>query len=196
MRYEPSSDVIRITIQHRSSLSPGPGQYYHLYQPFVVRGWWENHPFSLGAYTTPSQPVPAPSENEAISAPPTDAEASKEAKAASSSITSSSGSSSGPAAAAEEGEEEEEDAAAAVKAEDEIQPAGAAARREAAVRHERPDVTGIVAEAAREATEGGARTVVFVCGPAAMADEARAAVHAEMKKGCRRIEYVEDCFRW
>ncbi|KAL1626492.1 hypothetical protein SLS56_006803 [Neofusicoccum ribis] len=283
VRYEPSSDVIRITIQHRPSTSPGPGQYHHLYQPFVLRGWWENHPFSLGAYTTPSQPVPAPSENEAITAPPTDAEASKEAKAASSSITSSSGSSSGPAAAAAaatftfwirpydgwtrrlrdaclaaqplhafdtvvmvvggtgiaaatplvwtakhaaflrdvcRGElagalaredveavlfatgkgpakaEEEEDAAAAAKAEDEIQPAGAAARREAAVRHERPDVTGIVAEAAREATEGGARTVVFVCGPAAMADEARAAVHAEMKKGCRRIEYVEDCFRW
>ncbi|GME25800.1 fre family ferric-chelate reductase [Neofusicoccum parvum] len=320
VRYEPSSDVIRITIQHRSSLNPGPGQYYHLYQPFVLRGWWENHPFSLGAYTTPSQPVPAPSANEAISAPPTAAEASKEAKAASSSITSSSGSSASPAAAAtftfwirpydgwtrrlrdaclaapsrttsprllvegpyghaqplhafdtvvmvvggtgiaaatpyildhaaraaagatrttrvrlvwtakhaaflrdvcrgelagalaredveavlfatgrgpaKAGEEEEEDAAAAAEAEDEIQPAGAAARREAAVRHERPDVTGIVAEAAREATEGEARTVVFVCGPAAMADEARAAVHAEMKKGCRRIEYVEDCFRW
>ncbi|KAF9632122.1 putative ferric-chelate reductase protein [Lasiodiplodia theobromae] len=64
------------------------------------------------------------------------------------------------------------------------------------IHHGRPDVAAIVAETAREAMEGGARTAVFVCGPAGMVDETRAAVHAEMKKGCRLISYVEECFGW
>ncbi|KAK0663644.1 hypothetical protein DIS24_g1058 [Lasiodiplodia hormozganensis] len=64
------------------------------------------------------------------------------------------------------------------------------------IHHGRPDVAAIVAEAAREAMEDGARTAVFVCGPAGMVDETRAAVHAEMKKGCRLISYVEECFGW
>lgn len=64
------------------------------------------------------------------------------------------------------------------------------------IHHGRPDVAAIVAEAAQEATESGAKTVVFVCGPAGMVDETRAAVHAEMKKGCRSISYVEECFGW
>lgn len=64
------------------------------------------------------------------------------------------------------------------------------------IHHGRPDVAAFVAEAAQEATESGAKTVVFVCGPAGMVDETRAAVHAEMKKGCRAISYVEECFGW
>ncbi|PYH88050.1 hypothetical protein BO71DRAFT_436126 [Aspergillus ellipticus CBS 707.79] len=52
--YNPSTDVIRIDMQSDGSvLKPGPGQYYFLYQPLRLRGW-ENHPFTLGHYITPS----------------------------------------------------------------------------------------------------------------------------------------------
>lgn len=310
MRYDSSSDVIRIDIQPSASLRPGPGQYYHLYQPFVLRGWWENHPFSLGAYTT-TPPQPSPQPNEKTSEATAGAEPTKDptatTKRASSSISSSASSTTSPpqnlvfwihphdgwtrrlrdaclkapsgalaprlllegpygrahalhafdaavllvggtgiAAAAPYvlehvraarttrttkvrlvwaakraaflrgvcvgelagvvGREDVEvvlfatgDAGDAGKREDragdEIQPAGAA-RAEVEVKEGRPDVAGVVAEAAAEATESGARTVLFVCGPPAMADEARAQVHREMRGGCRRIEYVEECFRW
>ncbi|EKG12811.1 Flavoprotein transmembrane component [Macrophomina phaseolina MS6] len=57
--YDRASDVVRIDIQPGCcSIKPAPGQYYHIYQPFRLKGW-ENHPFSLGAYTTttiPSEP--------------------------------------------------------------------------------------------------------------------------------------------
>lgn len=43
--YRLSIDVIPAT----SSLKPGPGQHYYLYQPFRLTGW-ENHPFTLAAW--------------------------------------------------------------------------------------------------------------------------------------------------
>ncbi|OJD29650.1 fre family ferric-chelate reductase [Diplodia corticola] len=318
VRYDTSSDVIRIDMQPGPWLKPAPGQYYHLYQPFVPFGWWENHPFSLAAY---QQPPPSPVE-QAGTTPSSAAAASSTSSSSSSTTThsspnatttftfwirphtgwtrrlrnqclaspspsnntisprpllllegpyghphppllrllhsySSSSSAATPttitflvggtgiAAAApyilafassrsasiklvwaarhaaflrdvcrnelagalrlgqsgdqgaknveavlfatgagaeeeEEEEEEEEDAAG-----------------EVAVRRGRPDVGRVVAEAAEAAAaEGDGRAVVFVCGPAGMADEAREAVRGEMRRGCRRIEYVEECFGW
>jgi len=42
----------------------------------------------------------------------------------------------------------------------------------------------------------GQRVAVLVCGPSAMADEARIAVHGVMKRGCFGIEYFEESFGW
>lgn len=60
----------------------------------------------------------------------------------------------------------------------------------------RPDIRKIIGGAAIEAKTHGTSVVVLVCGPATMADETRAAVHAELKAGCRTMEYVEDAFGW
>ncbi|OJJ45856.1 hypothetical protein ASPZODRAFT_160065 [Penicilliopsis zonata CBS 506.65] len=49
--YNPASDVVRLEVTPGAShLRAGPGQYYFLYQPFRLKGW-ENHPFTLGAWT-------------------------------------------------------------------------------------------------------------------------------------------------
>ncbi|KAJ6007910.1 hypothetical protein N7540_011886 [Penicillium herquei] len=50
VNYSAASDVIRIEIRN-ASVKGGPGQYYYLYQPMTLRGW-ENHPFTLGAFST------------------------------------------------------------------------------------------------------------------------------------------------
>lgn len=63
-----------------------------------------------------------------------------------------------------------------------------------AVHMGRPDVDSLVAKAARGASARG-RLCVFACGPANMADEARAAVLRAMKAGCH-IEYFEEAYGW
>lgn len=60
----------------------------------------------------------------------------------------------------------------------------------------RPDVTALILDAAEEAVTASVRLAVLVCGPAVIADEARAAVVAAMKRGCRRIEYFEEAYGW
>jgi predicted ferric reductase len=63
----------------------------------------------------------------------------------------------------------------------------------------RPDITNAILEAARVNVNGGSkagRLAILVCGPAGMADEARAAVHRVMQEGCRNIEYIEETFGW
>lgn len=64
------------------------------------------------------------------------------------------------------------------------------------IQHGRPNIHHIITTAASEASASGARVVVLVCGPADMADQARAAVEATLKGGCRTLEYVEDTFGW
>ncbi|KAJ5151218.1 uncharacterized protein N7482_010470 [Penicillium canariense] len=58
----------------------------------------------------------------------------------------------------------------------------------------RPDVESLIAEAARGAS-ASERVCVFACGPANMADDARAAVHRAMNAGSR-IEYFEEAYGW
>ena len=62
-------------------------------------------------------------------------------------------------------------------------------------RRGRPDLDEIVQSTAQD-LRLGSRAAVFVCGPAAMADDARAATHAAMKAGCGGLEYFEDSFGW
>lgn len=67
------------------------------------------------------------------------------------------------------------------------------------VSYGRPDVRGKVLEVmleVKEADSQDSRVAVLVCGPAAMADEARSAVHAALKSGMRGVEYIEESFGW
>ncbi|KAF2083679.1 hypothetical protein K490DRAFT_51054 [Saccharata proteae CBS 121410] len=64
------------------------------------------------------------------------------------------------------------------------------------MRSGRPDMRSLIRSSAFDVTAEGGRIAVLLCGPTAMADEARGAVHAAMKEGCRGIEYVEETFGW
>jgi predicted ferric reductase len=57
----------------------------------------------------------------------------------------------------------------------------------------RPDVGGAVREAVRDA-EG--RVAVVACGPAGMADQARAGSVEMLAEGWRGVEYFEESFKW
>lgn len=49
--YDEDSNLIRLDVLAPSpKIKPAPGQFYYLYQPMTWRGW-ENHPFSLGAWS-------------------------------------------------------------------------------------------------------------------------------------------------
>ncbi|GAB7347554.1 hypothetical protein MBLNU459_g4444t2 [Dothideomycetes sp. NU459] len=62
--YKKETDVLRIEVQLGSELlKPGPGQHYYLYQPMSFR-CWENHPFTLGAYSVPLQLETPKAEND------------------------------------------------------------------------------------------------------------------------------------
>lgn len=53
--YSEASDLIVIEITPAATgIQPTVGQHYFLYQPVTLRGW-ENHPFSLGAWTPSSK---------------------------------------------------------------------------------------------------------------------------------------------
>ncbi|CAK7232407.1 hypothetical protein SCUCBS95973_008250 [Sporothrix curviconia] len=71
VRYFADADLLRIEMTPgvRAPFKPGPGQYYFLYQPMALLGW-ENHPFTLGAYTTKDMPT---SPSGALSSPPASA---------------------------------------------------------------------------------------------------------------------------
>lgn len=60
----------------------------------------------------------------------------------------------------------------------------------------RPDIAGAIAKAATRAEMTGTSVAVLVCGPPAMADEARMAVHRSLKRGCFAVEYFEESFGW
>ncbi|KAL1889476.1 hypothetical protein Sste5346_008854 [Sporothrix stenoceras] len=58
VRYFADADLLRIEMSPgvRAPFKPGPGQHYYLYQPMALLGW-ENHPFTLGAYSTKDMPA-------------------------------------------------------------------------------------------------------------------------------------------
>jgi NAD(P)H-flavin reductase len=63
----------------------------------------------------------------------------------------------------------------------------------------RPDIASSIMESALDKINGGSkagRLAILVCGPASMADEARAAVISARRSGCNVIEYVEETFGW
>lgn len=60
----------------------------------------------------------------------------------------------------------------------------------------RPDMAAAIAKAATRAEMTGTKVAVLVCGPPAMADEARLAVHLSLKRGCHSVEYFEESFGW
>jgi hypothetical protein len=60
----------------------------------------------------------------------------------------------------------------------------------------RPHLQSLVMSRACDASASNVSLVVFVCGPAGMADEARAATHLAMRQGYRSIKYVEESFAW
>jgi len=64
------------------------------------------------------------------------------------------------------------------------------------LQHGRPDIAAAIAKAARRAGMTGTKMAVLVCGPPAMADEARLAVHRSLKRGCHSVEYFEESFGW
>ncbi|KAH9845371.1 ferric reductase transmembrane component 4 precursor [Teratosphaeria destructans] len=51
-------------------------------------------------------------------------------------------------------------------------------------------------DVADEAAADGTSLAVVCCGPPAMADDAREAVHRALKRGCKRVEYFEESFGW
>jgi predicted ferric reductase len=51
--YDEVSDLIRIEMLPGASTSPKPGQHYFVYQGGILK-FWENHPFSLGAWAPAS----------------------------------------------------------------------------------------------------------------------------------------------
>ncbi|KAK6002611.1 hypothetical protein QM012_001361 [Aureobasidium pullulans] len=60
----------------------------------------------------------------------------------------------------------------------------------------RPDITSAIAKAATRAEMTRTKVAVLVCGPPAMADEARLAVHRSLRRGCHSVEYFEESFGW
>ncbi|KAG9945538.1 putative plasma membrane ferric-chelate reductase, partial [Aureobasidium melanogenum] len=64
------------------------------------------------------------------------------------------------------------------------------------LQHGRPDIAAAIAKAATRAELTGTKVAVLVCGPPAMADEARLAVHHSLKHGCNNLEYLEESFGW
>ncbi|KAG9674167.1 putative plasma membrane ferric-chelate reductase, partial [Aureobasidium melanogenum] len=60
----------------------------------------------------------------------------------------------------------------------------------------RPDIAAAIAKAAIRAEMTGTKVAVLVCGPPAMADEARLAVHRSLKQGCHSLQYFEESFGW
>ncbi|EXJ84251.1 hypothetical protein A1O3_04918 [Capronia epimyces CBS 606.96] len=57
----------------------------------------------------------------------------------------------------------------------------------------RETVRGVIDEV-HEAGSAGGKIAILTCGPAAMADEARAAVHEALKNGKRGVDYFEETF--
>ncbi|KAE8153198.1 FRE family ferric-chelate reductase [Aspergillus avenaceus] len=60
----------------------------------------------------------------------------------------------------------------------------------------RPDVQSLILTHAQEAQLSDCSAAVLMCGPPAMADEVRAAVHQTMQQGYRGLQYIEESFSW
>ena len=60
----------------------------------------------------------------------------------------------------------------------------------------RPDIAGLVEDAAKEGWEMGWRVAVLVCGPDGMSDATREAVSVAMRKYGKTVDYFEEAFGW
>lgn len=60
----------------------------------------------------------------------------------------------------------------------------------------RPDLQSLILSHAQEAQLSDSSAAVMVCGPPAMADEARSAVHSTMLRGYTGVRYIEESFSW
>ncbi|RMZ81992.1 hypothetical protein DV737_g2339, partial [Chaetothyriales sp. CBS 132003] len=68
---------------------------------------------------------------------------------------------------------------------------------ELGIEYHRPDVRDTIQNVINDvdkAGPAGGRIAILTCGPAGMADAARAAVHAALKQGKRGVEYFEETF--
>ncbi|KAM5436009.1 hypothetical protein McanCB21832_002827 [Microsporum canis] len=64
------------------------------------------------------------------------------------------------------------------------------------VKYGRPSMKTVIINSAKSASMTSSKLAVLVCGPDALADEAREAVHYAMLQGYRQIEYIEDAYSW
>ncbi|RMZ91127.1 hypothetical protein DV736_g1634, partial [Chaetothyriales sp. CBS 134916] len=67
------------------------------------------------------------------------------------------------------------------------------------IEYYRPDIRQTILNVINDVDKAGlagGRIAILTCGPAGMADEARAAVHAALKQGKRGVEYFEETFGW
>lgn len=60
----------------------------------------------------------------------------------------------------------------------------------------RPHLRSLIMSRALEASAAGMKLAILVCGPAGMAEEARAATHLAMRQGYQRIKFMEESFTW
>jgi ferric-chelate reductase len=60
----------------------------------------------------------------------------------------------------------------------------------------RPHLRSLILSRASNASAAGMKLAILVCGPAGMANEARAATHLAMRQGHQDIKYVEESFTW
>lgn len=65
-----------------------------------------------------------------------------------------------------------------------------------AVQVGRPHLRSHILSCASKASAAGMRLAILVCGPAGMAEEARAATHLAMRQGYQEIKFVEESFTW
>ncbi|KKK12527.1 hypothetical protein AOCH_000063 [Aspergillus ochraceoroseus] len=75
-------------------------------------------------------------------------------------------------------------------------PAGAVTEKDIEISQGRPDIDDLILSHAREAQESSSLAAVLVCGPPAMADRTRAAVHMAMQQGYQSLQYIEESFSW
>lgn len=65
-----------------------------------------------------------------------------------------------------------------------------------AVQVGRPHLRSLILSCASEASAAGMKLAILVCGPAGMAEEARAATHLAIRQGYQKIKFVEESFTW
>ena len=65
-----------------------------------------------------------------------------------------------------------------------------------AVQVGRPHLRSLILSCASEVSAAGTRLAILVCGPAGMAEEARAATHLAMRQGYQKIKFVKESFTW
>lgn len=67
--YDPEGDIIRLTVRPSTNILVGAGIHYYIYTPTASSlRLWENHPFTLGSWSSVAAPTDAPAHESAIQA--------------------------------------------------------------------------------------------------------------------------------